>query len=296
MDTLLSQLKGQGSPFSSPLPISIAEKLLDTIHLLSQSTLLVAQQLQGERTNTLPTLKSQPISLPTPKSSPFPTPKTSPPPASKSSPPPAPKKTSKPKPTHTTPILSWVPRSPEHYTDNSSSESIRSTIAMPTTNTPHTKKDRKPKSKRTKPSTQPNPSPTPTTTTPMPTPRPAPTPIEKPAPTQPKPPTPMPTPRPAPMQTQGSAQPEPQGPLTSPNPLPTSTHTTTSKLSIPEPFTEQQFRHARPFSIPLSEPLTQAQVDDVLARHSIRPSPFLVPPKPTTFTWVRGELMVSGTH
>ena len=74
MDSLLSQLKGQGSPFASPSPTSNnVEKLLDTIHLLSQATLLVAQQLQEP---TLPA-KAKPIEvqrphLPTPRPTPKP--------------------------------------------------------------------------------------------------------------------------------------------------------------------------------------------------------------------------------
>ena len=153
MDALLSQLKGQGSPFSSPQPKPIAntDKLLDTIHLLSQATLLVAQQLQ-ERPTQLPT---PPL---TPKSSPVLPAKKTPPP----------KRTS-------APMLSWVPRAPEYYrlpppNPNTATQTSVPIPAKPTLRTPHTKKDRKPKSKRTKPSTQPNPSPTPPAPNPSPTP------------------------------------------------------------------------------------------------------------------------------
>jgi hypothetical protein len=150
MDTLLSQLKGQGSPFTSPS----TEKLLDTIHILSQAALLVAQQLQ-ER---LP-VKAQPKPievqrphLPTPPL----TPRSSPPTAKKT-PPPTPK----------APVLSWVPRSPEHYslpTPNiSTTPTPTSSASTPSSSKQkqgHTKAQRKPKRKRTKTS---NPAPQPIT-------------------------------------------------------------------------------------------------------------------------------------
>ena len=163
MDTLLLQLKGQGSPFSSPTPISNnVDKLLDTIHVLSKATLLVAQQLQERK-------QPDTIHLPTPRPTPKPTPKSSPRPSAKKTPPP----TSIP-----APVLSWVPRAPEDYSlpppnPITTPPTSAPQTAKPTPLTPHTKKDRKPKSKRTTPSTQPNPSPTPIATAPATPPRPA---------------------------------------------------------------------------------------------------------------------------
>ena len=209
MDTLLSQLKGQGSPFPSPSPISNVEKLLDTIHLLSQATVLVAHQLQ-EQKSPVPAKPPQdarplvrhPTSLPTPKPSPPPTGKKAPPP--------------KPSPA---PMLPWVLRHPEYYhlPPPNPTTTIRSSVAThssvptpkPITPTPHTKKDRKPKSKRTNPSTQPNPVPNPPTS--PATPRPAPPDQRGPL----APPTPSPT--------SGSVQTDRGEP---PNPLPTPTPST----------------------------------------------------------------------
>ena len=148
MDTLLSQLKGQGSPFSSPTPTSNnVDKLLDTIHVLSKATLLVAQQLQERK-------QPDTIHIPTPRPTPKPTPKSSPRPSAK--------KTPSPTPT-SAPVLSWVPRAPEYYSlpqpnPITTPPTSAPLTAKPIPPTPHTKKDRKPKSKRTKPSTQPTPA------------------------------------------------------------------------------------------------------------------------------------------
>ena len=152
MDALLSQLKGQGSPFSSSLPKpNSVEKLLDTIHLLSQATVLVAHQLQEQNT---------PVKAKPPRETHLPTPPLTP----KSSPVSSAKKTPLPKASAS--VLSWVPRAPEYYrlpspNPTTSTPTSVPIPAKPILRTPHTKKDRKPKSKRTKPSTQPNPSPTP---------------------------------------------------------------------------------------------------------------------------------------
>ena len=145
MDALLSQLKGQGSPSTSPSkPLSNTDKLIDSIHLLSQ--LLVAQQLQERQQITLPTPP------PTPQSSRLSSAKKTPPPKLAS-----------------TPMLSWVPRAPEYYRPPSpNSSTTHTSVPTPTKSTPHTNKVRKPKSKRTKPQTQPTPSPNPTPTTPRP--------------------------------------------------------------------------------------------------------------------------------
>ena len=216
MDTLLSQLKGQGSPFLSPLPISNVDKLLDTIHLLSQATVLVAHQLQEQKSpvTAKPPKDVRPLVRP-PTS--FPTPKPSPPPTGKKAPPPNPSPA---------PMLPWVLRNPEYYRltpPNSTTTTLSSVathssvpIPKPTLRTPHTKKDRKPKSKRINPSTQPNPSPNPPTPT---TPRPAlpdqpgpfapltPSPTSRSAQSdQCKPPNPPPNPLPTPSPTSGSAQ------------------------------------------------------------------------------------------
>ena len=198
MDALLSQLKGQGSPFSSPPPNpNSVEKLLDTIHLLSQATVLVAHQLQ-ERHTPVKAKPHRETRLPTPPLTPKPSPVSTA------------KKT--PSPKLPAPVLSWVPRAPEYYrlpspnTTTSTPTSVPSPT-KPTLRTPHTKKDRKPKSKRTKPSTQPNPSPNPPTT--PTTPRPAP-------PDQREPLVPLtPSPTPGSVQTDRC---EPPNPL--PKPMP----------------------------------------------------------------------------
>ena len=152
MDTLLSQLKGQGSPSPSLQPNSNTDKntvkLLDTIHLLSQATLLVAQQLQKRKQ---PAPAHLPTPLPTPNTSPKLSPKPKSSPASSAKTPP-PKLSS-------APILSWVSRAPEYYRlpPPNPTTTTHPSVAIPTKRTPHTKKDRKPKSKRT--STQPTPTP-----------------------------------------------------------------------------------------------------------------------------------------
>ena len=183
MDTLLSQLKGQGSPFTSPQPTSNTDKLLDTIHLLSQATLLVAQQLQERKQ---PTTTYLPTPLPTPKSSTLSSVNKTP-----------------PLTPSLAPTLSWVPRAPEHYslTQPNPITATHTSVPIPTTKptppTPHTKRDRKPKSKWTKPSTQPIPSPTSITTTSAPPSRPA-QPDQRPAQTDQREPSnqshPLPTP------------------------------------------------------------------------------------------------------
>ena len=213
MDTLLSQLKGQGSPFPSPSPISNADKLLDTIHLLSQATLLVAQQLQERKQP----VKAKPTDKPTGEkrlSTSLPTPKPSPPPTVKKASPRTPTALS----------LSWVPRAPEHYSPPSKTPPFTAPITgTPTTGAPVTappppeklptptpittptprpiKQLRKPNKRSTPPNptpqtlTQPTPTPAPTN---MPTPPPTtlPTPsiaqIEKPATAQTTPPPPLP--------------------------------------------------------------------------------------------------------
>ena len=156
MDALLSQLKGQGSPFSSPLskPNSV-EKLLDIIHLLSQATVLVTHQLQ-ERNTPVNAKPHRETHLPTPPL----TPKSSSVSPTKKTPPPK----------SSAPVLSWVPRTPEYYrlpSPNQATPTPTSVLApaKPIPHTPHTKKDRKPKCKRITPSTQPNPSLIPSTTT-----------------------------------------------------------------------------------------------------------------------------------
>ena len=171
MDTLLSQLKGQGSPFSSPLPTSNVDKLLNTIHLLSQATVFVAQQLQEQKSPVKAKLTTEarpPTSLPTPKPSPPPTAK------------------KVPLPTSMAPILSWVPREPSYYSPPSKpivkktlTESVSSSIPTTTPTNPLTKKHRKPKSKQN----EPNPTSQPVPTTPLPLPN-----------TPKTPPTPLPTP------------------------------------------------------------------------------------------------------
>jgi hypothetical protein len=241
MDSLLSQLKGQGSPFASPSPTSNnVEKLLDTIHLLSQATLLVAQQLQEP---TLPA-KAKPIEvqrphLPTPR----PTPKPSPPPTVKKATPLTPP----------TPVLSWVPRSPEYYslpspntfTLASPASSVSSLATKPTTPftnpTPssikqqgHTKSQRKPKRKRThlsNPAPQPTPQPPstqPAESAPMPSTAPPPiltplapapsVPIDRTANPLPNPPPTIPVPLPSISQIETKAA---DGPTPLPNPDPT---------------------------------------------------------------------------
>ena len=202
MDALLSQLKGQGSPFSSPPPNpNSVEKLLDTIHLLSQATVLVAHQLQ-ERHTPVKAKPHRETRLPTPPLTPKPSPVSTA------------KKT--PSPKLPAPVLSWVPRAPEYYrlpspnTTTSTHTSV-TTPAKPIPRTPHTKKDRKPKSKRTKPSTQPQPNPSPKPLTTPTTPRPA-------SPDQRGPVAP-PTPSP----TSGSV---PTDQCEPPNPLPTPTPST----------------------------------------------------------------------
>ena len=223
MDTLLSQLKGQGSPFSSPPLISNnVEKLLDTIHLLSQATVLVAHQLQEQKPPVTAKLPTPPL---TPKPSPVsPT-----------------KKIPKPKPSPT-PVLPWVLRAPEYYRPpppNPTSTTLNSvtTPTKPTLGTPHTKKDRKPKSKRTNPSTQPNPPPNPPS---IPaTPKPAPpalqgTLAQTPLPT-PLPNPPIVTPRPA--QTDRRDPPNQSHPL--PTPSPSSSSVQTDQREPPNPTTAQ---------------------------------------------------------
>ena len=233
MDTLLSQLKGQGSPFSSlPPKHNNVEKLLDTIHLLSQATVLVAHQLQEQNTP----VKAKPYretQLPTP------------PLTTKSSPAPSAKKT--PPTKLSTPVLSWVPRAPEYYrlpplnpTSTSTSAVVPAkptslTPAKPTPHTPHTKKDRKPKSKRTP--TQPTPTPAaprtvltdqrgplaPTNSTPSPT---LITGQAQPDPDQREPLTPS-TPRPA-----QSDRREPLNPLPTPTPSTPSTQPDTTPPTL----------------------------------------------------------------
>ena len=125
MDTLLSQLKGQGSPFASHQSQAHVEKLLDTIHLLSQATVIVAQRLQrpilNSSTPTNPTTNpTKPLSSRTPKkptkSVPQPTaPPSKPPPLTPQSSPPSSKKKDKPTTSHPKLPLQWVPRSPNYY-------------------------------------------------------------------------------------------------------------------------------------------------------------------------------------
>ena len=207
MDTLLSQLKGQGSPFTSPPPTSSADKLVDTIHLLAQATLLVAQQLQDRKQPDISKLTTEALP-PTPPLTPRPTPK----PSSKA---PSPKRMTP------APTLPWVPRAPEHYTPPlSKPPALTSTptpkptespppkpqvpstnpttnttpITTPTPNTTgHTGKQRKPKTKRDttltptpQPSTQPSPTPCTQTqpTTQSTSPTPSPNPLPTPSPTQ----------------------------------------------------------------------------------------------------------------
>ena len=230
MDALLSQLKGQGSPSPSPKPNSNTDKntdkLLDTIHLLSQATLLVAQQLQ-KRKQPAPTYLPTPLL--TPKSSSVSSAKKTPPPKPQSSPTSS-AKTPPLKPS--APMLSWVSRAPEYYRLPPPNSTIATppSVPIPTKRTPHTKKDRKPKSKRT--STQPTPTTTPATPRAVQTDQ-----REPPAPTNP---TPSPS-------TTGQAQPDQREPLplsTSrpaqtdrrepPNPLPTPTPSTPSSQTIPD--------------------------------------------------------------
>ena len=229
MDALLSQLKGQGSPSPSlqPIPNTVkTDKLLDTIHLLSQATLLVAQQLQ-ERKQPAPTYLPTP--LPTPKSSPVSSAKKTPSPKPKPSPAPSVTKTPSPKPSPA-PMLSWVLRAPEYYrlpppNPITSTHSSVPTPTKPVLRTPHTKKDRKPKSKRTPPSTQPIPSPT-LATTPA-TPQAVQTALREPL----APPNPTPQVQPDHLElltlsTSRSAQTDRREPSTQTHPLPTPTPST----------------------------------------------------------------------
>ena len=123
MDTLLSQLKGQGSPFSSLLPTSNVDKLLDTIHLLSQATVLVAQQLQERNSPVKAKLTTEarpPTSLPTPQPSPPPTAKKAPLPTSKA------------------PTLAWVSREPLYYSLFPKSIATTKTSDKVSSTVPHT--------------------------------------------------------------------------------------------------------------------------------------------------------------
>ena len=150
MDTLLSQLKGQGSPFASHSQAHV-EKLLDTIHLLSQATVIVAQRLQRPTppvNSTKPTTKhTTPLSSPTKKPKktvPQPTaPPTKPSPPTPPSPPPSLKKKDKPTTTHPKLPLQWVPRSPLYYNSpfTFNSTPVRAVtqlthLSPPITNTP----------------------------------------------------------------------------------------------------------------------------------------------------------------
>ena len=259
MDTLLSQLKGQGSPFSSPLPISNnVEKLLDTIHLLSQATVLVAHQLQEHNSpvKAKPSRETAHAYLPTP----LPTPKSSPAPSVKKTPPPKPASSS---------VLSWVPRAPEYYrlsppNPNLATHTNVATPAKPTIRTPHTKKDRKPKSKRTNPSTQSNPSPNPSTT--PTTPRPASPDQRGPL----APPTPSPTP--------GSVQTdrcEPPNPLPTPTPSTLSTHTNTDADNRAAALAA---RKARMTAKRLAKKLERRQRQSVSTVSTPTPTPTPTPP------------------
>ena len=262
MDALLSQLKGQGSPFSSPPPKpNSVEKLLDTIHLLSQATVLVAHQLQEQNTP----VKAKPrreTHLPTPPL----TPKSSPVPPAKKTPPP---KTS-------APVLSWVPRAPEYYRlpspnpTTSTSTSVL-TPAKPTSLTPHTKKDRKPKSKRITPSTQPTPSPTPTTTTPA-TPRPVQT--DQLGPLAPTNPTPSPTP------ITGQAQPDQRAPLPLSTPRPAQSDQ--RELPTPTPSTSTNAKAAAKAETKARRKLTlQEKRKSALAASATPPTAASAAPTPT---------------
>ena len=146
MDTLLSQLKGQGSPFASHSQAHV-EKLLDTIHLLSQATVIVAQQLQRPTSpsptptkplpSPTPTKLKQPTSQPkttTPQST-APLPKPTPP-----TPPPSLPSHKKEKKTTTTTHpqlpLQWVPRAPDYYNAPTTTTLTRYNTPIVTNNLP----------------------------------------------------------------------------------------------------------------------------------------------------------------
>ena len=141
MDTLLSQLKGQGSPFASHSQAHV-EKLLDTIHLLSQATVIVAQQLQ--RPTPPSTTPTKPLSLPmkpkktTPQSKKTTSQSTaSPPKPSPPTPPSSPPSLEKKKKTTTTHPqlpLQWVPRSPDYYSTPTTTTPTRYTSPTITSN------------------------------------------------------------------------------------------------------------------------------------------------------------------
>ena len=248
MDALLSQLKGQGSPFSSPFskPNNV-DKLLDTIHLLSQATVLVAHQLQEQNTP----VKAKPhreAHLPTPPLTP------------KSSPAPSAKKTPPPKPSAT--MLSWVPRAPEYYRlPPPIPLTTHSSVPIPTKRTSHTKKDRKPKSKRTNPSTQPTPSPNPLTT-------PAtlrPTQPDLKEPVAPANPTPTPLPTPRPVQTDQRDPP-------TPSPSTLSSHTETREETKARLKARSKAKH-------LARALLRSPTPTPLPNHhdDVAPVPFMAP-------------------
>ena len=206
MDTLLSQLKGQGSPFASHSQAHV-EKLLDTIHLLAQSTAIVAQQLQQTTppsTNPTKSTPTKPISPPTPKKPKKTTIQSTAPPSKPSLPtpplsPPSFKKKKKKTAAHPKLPLQWVPRSPDYY----------STPTSTSTSTPT--HDNSPPANTTPTLTPPN---APTT----PTPPPLPTTLEPASAPDPPTPTPKPTPMPTPAPDPLTLTPEP----TPPNPIETS--------------------------------------------------------------------------